>query len=461
MNEGRKILLKIIEDRLLKSSNISDPSIEYYGISLLDLSESLNESILNLIDVDEALINKVIPAEKKYDNLRKKIVQLRDLLIGQRDYNLQVTLTREYEKAYSDFKKLVENSITEEMQNVRTNKEEMAKLKVLQKNIDSYEIISDFSFIEQIVREYNSIEFDNNMLDIMTFINNHNLSILRVSNKKPVEFTIQTIKRPHLDERILAIFNRLNIDAKDVPNYILSDFKRGDIDRIYTTFQLVKKNKAEDYGILHLIKKENILAKLSLVLYASENSIREVVDILRDPNGTVDIKLLKIILNNIVSVFFDIENEYYLSKHDTFMKNMVTIRDLGVNYRALITKNPLFMLIDNNVLEYTLNYLSLNGADKKRIINKCYKTLSYNPALLIENVEIMKKYALDLQSFFQDVNANYNIIKCTNLDQVLNGMKKAGILTRGDDFELINKVMISNIYHHTRQTRNTGSDNDA
>ena len=73
----------------------------------------------------------------------------------------------------------------------------------------------------------------------------------------------------------------------------------------------------------------------------------------------------------------------------------------------------------------------------------------------------MKKYALDLQSFFQDVNANYNIIKCTNLDQVLNGMKKAGILTRGDDFELINKVMISNIYHHTRQTRNTGSDNDA
>ena len=92
MNEGRKILLKIIEDRLLKSSNISDPSIEYYGISLLDLSESLNESILNLIDVDEALINKIIPAEKKYDNLRKKIVQLRDLLIGQRDYNLQVTL---------------------------------------------------------------------------------------------------------------------------------------------------------------------------------------------------------------------------------------------------------------------------------------------------------------------------------------------------------------------------------
>ena len=70
MNEGRKILLKIIEDRLLKSSNISDPSIEYYGISLLDLSESLNESILNLIDVDEALINKIIPAEKKYDSRR-------------------------------------------------------------------------------------------------------------------------------------------------------------------------------------------------------------------------------------------------------------------------------------------------------------------------------------------------------------------------------------------------------
>lgn len=57
------------------------------------------------------------------------------------------------------------------------------------------------------------------------------------------------------------------------------------------TYNVVKKNKAENGGILHFIKKEEVVNKLLLILYSTEESILNVVESIKDANGTIDVRL--------------------------------------------------------------------------------------------------------------------------------------------------------------------------
>ena len=59
-----------------------------------------------------------------------------------------------------------------------------------------------------------------------------------------------------------------------------------------------------------------------------------------------------------------------------FINNIKLLKDIDVNYITLIKRNPLFMITESSVLEYTLDYLNKLGANKKDVVNRCYKTLA-------------------------------------------------------------------------------------
>ena len=74
------------------------------------------------------------------------------------------------------------------------------------------------------------------------------------------------------------------------------------------------------------------------------------------------------------------------------------------------------MLIKNDDLISLFNYLDKYKIDKKTIINKMYKSLSINPRIIIDNLDIIKRY-LDINEFIN--KGDYSLLKVTNLEYKL------------------------------------------
>ena len=96
MNEGKGLLLKVINSKLESLENLTSEDIVVSDINLLDLSNRLKESIDNLSELTDEIIDKVIDDNNysKKNTFRTNIIQLRDLLIGKRDYNLKLNLNK-------------------------------------------------------------------------------------------------------------------------------------------------------------------------------------------------------------------------------------------------------------------------------------------------------------------------------------------------------------------------------
>lgn len=450
MNEGQELLLKVIDFQLKKLKEIDKDSIMCNGTNLVTLVKSIDENHDNFANVTDEVIDYIIENStiKNASSYKNKSLKIRDLLIGKRDYKLKVELNNEYISIIKITVKSLNKILNDRIPGIINVEELENRVKSLFTNIQNREIINDFDLIEEIVNHYNESSFDSNMVKVMKFVNEHNLGILKTPKKNAPLFDIQFIRRPKLDERIIEILEKLEINYKELPNYLISELKKCNVEDVYNTYNIVRRNKAEEGGILHLIKKENALARLIIILYASETSIKSVLNSIKTPQRDVDINILKILLNNIITCFLSKNNEYFKPKYEDFIKNMSLLKELSINYKSLINKTPLFLITDNEVLEYTLKYLENLGANKKLIINRCYKTLAIKPSLLIENVDILKKYKINLDSFFDETNKNYNLLKTINLEaKIVNILSENKNLNSDNlDHELVNKYIVSKIY---------------
>lgn len=97
------------------------------------------------------------------------------------------------------------------------------------------------------------------MLTIMKYVNDFNLILLKMKKKNAPIFDVQMIRRPKLDPTIKSVLDKFDIKEKDLPNYVLSELKKADPVEFMKTYNVVKKNKAENGGILHFIKKKKLL----------------------------------------------------------------------------------------------------------------------------------------------------------------------------------------------------------
>ncbi|MCH5166861.1 MAG: hypothetical protein J1F35_03120 [Erysipelotrichales bacterium] len=447
MNEGKKLLYSIIENKLNRLTNLDTDSLFIDDINLKELSEKLEQDDINFYLVSDNIIEKVIEYNnlKTVDKFKKDLISARDLLIGKKDYNLKINLNQDHTSALNKFKKNL-NRIVNNIDSEILYKDELIKrIKDLKRDMDYNYLINDFELIEDMTRDYDKLNYDNNMIIIMKYINDFNLTLLKTPKRNSPKFDIHLITKPKIDQEIKDILKRLEITQKEIPNYLLSELKKCDVEEFVHTFNTIKKNKAENGGILHFIDKENKILILSILLYANEKSIKGIISTIEDENGYLDINLLKIIINNIPSSLLVKNNTYFNSLHKEYMNNYKLLKDLKVNYSILIKKTPLFMIMKNDTLDYTLNYLSQYGASKKDIINRCYKTLVTTPSLMIDNLEIMKKYNININEFFADSNTNYNLLKIIDLDKKLAYLKKTFKIDL-TDITLLNKVIVAKVY---------------
>ncbi len=98
---------------------------------------------------------------------------------------------------------------------------------------------------------------------------------------------------------------------------------------------------------------------------------------------------------------------------------MEQLKSLEVNYPLLIKNSPLFMVASASDINFALNHLAMMGFDKKQVVNKCYKTLSINPSLIVKNSNILKSKIVDLDMFIKE-SKNYVLLKIDNLEDKIN-----------------------------------------
>ena len=402
VNTSNELLLSIINSRLKELTDKDKIKVYYDDIDLVRLIKGIEENNDNMKYLTDSLIEGIISTSKvrNKEKFISQIKSIRDVFIGKQKYKLKV------------YVEISESGLID-------NENYINELKELKEKMFSNELIINFSFIEKMLNDYNSVEFESNLYKVMEYISLHNLNILKTPESILPVVETKSIKTIDEDENIKAVLDKLEIDYKNLSSDLIGGLVTVNHEVFMDNFGLISKNKAENYGILHLFSKENYKAKLVVLLYSDVETIKEVVDLTKDVNGKINVPLLKSICNNVATCFIKNENQRYKPMFENFKKNMEQLKSLEVNYPLLIKNSPLFMVASASDINFALNHLAMMGFDKKQVVNKCYKTLSINPSLIVKNSNILKSKIVDLDMFIKE-SKNYVLLKIDNLEDKIN-----------------------------------------
>lgn len=421
VNTSNELLLSIINSRLKELTDKDKIKVYYDDIDLVRLIKGIEENNDNMKYLTDSLIEGIISTSKvrNKEKFISQIKSIRDVFIGKQKYKLKVDFNPKYIKDINTFLALLRDYVEISESGLIDNENYINELKELKEKMFSNELIINFSFIEKMLNDYNSVEFESNLYKVMEYISLHNLNILKTPESILPVVETKSIKTIDEDENIKAVLDRLEIDYKNLSSDLIGGLVTVNHEVFMDNFGLISKNKAENYGILHLFSKENYKAKLVVLLYSDVETIKEVVDLTKDVNGKINVPLLKSICNNVATCFIKNENQRYKPMFENFKKNMEQLKSLEVNYPLLIKNSPLFMVASASDINFALNHLAMMGFDKKQVVNKCYKTLSINPSLIVKNSNILKSKIVDLDMFIKE-SKNYVLLKIDNLEDKIN-----------------------------------------
>lgn len=421
MNTSNELLLSIINSRLKELTDKDKIKVYYDDIDLVRLIKGIEENNDNMKYLTDSLIEGIISTSKvrNKEKFISQIKSIRDVFIGKQKYKLKVDFNPKYIKDINTFLALLRDYVEISESGLIDNENYINELKELKEKMFSNELIINFSFIEKMLNDYNSVEFESNLYKVMEYISLHNLNILKTPESILPVVETKSIKTIDEDENIKAVLDKLEIDYKNLSSDLIGGLVTVNHEVFMDNFGLISRNKAENYGILHLFSKENYKAKLVVLLYSDVETIKEVVDLTKDVNGKINVPLLKSICNNVATCFIKNENQRYKPMFENFKKNMEQLKSLEVNYPLLIKNSPLFMVASASDINFALNHLAMMGFDKKQVVNKCYKTLSINPSLIVKNSNILKSKIVDLDMFIKE-SKNYVLLKIDNLEDKIN-----------------------------------------
>ncbi len=427
MNTSNELLLSIINSRLDALTDKRNIKVIYDDLDLVRLIKSIENDNDSMKYVTDSLIIEIVSTSKvkNKESFIKKIKSIRDIFIGKQKYKLKVDFNPKYIKDINTFLSLLRDYVERKEEGLLDNEEYINELIELKNKVYNNELIINFSFIEKMLNDYNSLEKEPNLYKIMEYISVHNLNILKTpDNIFPVVET-KTIKTLENEEDIMTILKKIGVTSNELSSDLIKSLITANHEVLMENFSLISKNKAENYGILHLINANNYKAKLIIMIYSDESTIKEVVDLTRDVNNKINVPLLKAICNNVASVFIKRENERYKPMFENFKKNIELLKSLEVNYPLLIKNAPLFMVSSSSDIAFALNHLESLGFNKKQVINKCYKTLSINPSLIVKNANIIKNKIVDFDLFIKE-SKNYVLLKVDSLEEKIENLVKAG-----------------------------------
>ena len=418
MNKGKELLIDIITSYQKKLSELEDSKIIVCDKDLVMILNNIKNDKYYLGNLTNELIDEIIRINKYKSHFIfiKKLYQLRDLYLGKLDYNINVEEKDDHNKTLSTFIELINNIVSKDENYVQKD-QTITRLNNLLGAIKYNEIINDHELIEVITSEYDQTSFNKNMVDIMEYVSKHNVNIL---NDKSLEDTLNLsneLKISDVDSDIKNILAKLDINYNELSIEFKLLIKNTNKDRIMNNYELIKHNKVEDYGILHLIDRKNDVAKLAILLFSSEDIIKSIVDLFKDNNNDYDIKSIKNVVNLITPAFINKDNELYSSSYYDFTENIKLFKKYNINIEGLLNKCPLVFIVNNERLKNTIDLFNKYNVEGKKVINKLYKIIAINSELLFENVNVLKNY-INIDEYLQE--SNYTLLKVVNLDKKIN-----------------------------------------
>ena len=442
MNKGKELLIDIILSYKDKLSLMEDNSVIVSDINIIELLEKIKNDKYYLGNVSNELIDEIISLNKYKSHFIfvKKLYQLRDLYLDKLNGN-EIKDKDEHNKTINTFLDLLDNVIQNNSDYIQ-KEQTIIRLNNLISAIKYNEIINDQELIEVIVKEYDELKFDTNMLDIMGYVSRHNINILNDTSLEDTINISSELKISELDEDIKEVLNKLEINYNELSVDYKLLIKNTSKEHIVDTYDLIKHNKVEDYGILHLIDRKSDESKLLILLLSNINIIKEIVDLFRDNNNDIDVKSIKTLINTLLPVFINKDNSFYNPLYNEFITNIKLFKELGINIKVLMNKCPLIFIVNHEKLTNTLNIFNKYKVDKKRVINKLYKVLAINMDLLTDNINVIKKH-FDINEYL--ANDNYNLLKIVNLDKKIEYIKNIYAVTSYEDvYEHIVKEVYDN-----------------
>ena len=443
MNEGKELLIDIISSYEDTLSKFEDVDIIISDINLIEAYNKLNDDKYYLADLPSEFIDQIIKDSKYGKHLlyKRKLNQLKDLYLGKKQYDINIKEKDEHKKILNTFKELMDKVISE--QTSKDLKENRERLETLLNGVKYNEIINDYSFIEQITKEYNEEDYDRNMYRIMKYVAKHNYNILNDNTVIDIAVNSSDLKITEIDNEVKEILTKLYISYNDLPVDYKLILKDTSINDIKDKYELIKHNKVEDYGILHLIDKNDSLSKLIILLFSSVDAIKENVDAFKDNNDVLDVNSIKILMHTLVPTFVVINNNMVKPMHYNFINNLKLFKKNDINMPSLLKRCPLLFTAPNEIIKNVLNKTSKYNVGNKKVINKLYKVLSYNPSLVLDNINILDKYT-DIKEYLR--GDNYNLLKVVNLDKKIDYIINKYNVKEPDK---INAYLIKEIYSNS------------
>ena len=71
-------------------------------------------------------------------------------------------------------------------------------------------------------------------------------------------------------------------------------------------------------------------------------------------------------------------------------------------------------------VKYVFTQKSFDRIVEDQLINKCYKSLALDPSNVIQNIDILKGFGVDLEDYFKNCKDNYTLLKVHNLQKSIN-----------------------------------------
>ena len=135
MDEGKNLLISIMEDKLSKLSSLNTENLYIDNINIKTLLEDITKDTNSFYQVSDEMINEIIKTSeiKNVDDFRINVRSARDLLIGKKEYNLNVRLTQEHIDAINIFKKSIDRKLKALDPEVVNKEETTARINELKK----------------------------------------------------------------------------------------------------------------------------------------------------------------------------------------------------------------------------------------------------------------------------------------------------------------------------------------
>ena len=279
--------------------------------------------------------------------------------------------------------------------------------------INDRRYIVNLNEIENLIVEYEKVDVDNILNDIMLNINRYNVYLM---NKK-VKFTIPVldndIPESNIKINLYDVLNYLDVKENELDKDLIADLQRYVVFDEFESFaKIIKTSNDLERVLFDKILDKNVL--VSILLHSNIETVRSVISVFKEHGAN-----LNWVVNNIPYIFIkekvNSKCKYEVETHyDTFINNVSLLKKYDINFKSMMY-HPVFFINDvSKNEEYILKLIEL-GIKPSNVLEHVGNILVLNPDVVFKNIEVLKFHGIE---FTDDNNNNgYTILGMNNLDE--------------------------------------------